>query len=250
VVPCYAALYLRARFRKARAMKTIGMIGGMSWESSTEYYRIINREVQSRLGGVHSARAILHSFDFAEISALQRSGNWREADDRLATAAVGLERSGADFLMICCNTMHCSTAAIESAVRIPLLHIADPLGTAIERAHLTRPALLGSCYTMERDDIVRGRLMDRFGISVLAPEGEDAARVDRVILEELVRGRFEDGSRKAYAAIIARLVEQGADSVILGCTELPLLVKPEDSAVPLFDTTKLHALAAVDLALN
>jgi amino-acid racemase len=230
-------------------MKTIGMIGGMSWESTAVYYRIINREVQARLGGMHSARAILSSFDFAEIAALQSSGRWGEADDRLATAAATLEKSGADFLIICCNTMHCSTPAIERAIRIPLLHIADALGAAIGQAGSKRPALLGSRYTMERDDIVRGRLRDRHGLSVLTPQGADAELVDRVIFEEFVRGRFLESTRKSYAEIIARLVHKGADSVIMGCTEIPILLKPEDSAVPLFDTAELHALAAVDFAL-
>jgi len=230
-------------------MKTIGMIGGMSWESTALYYRIINREVQTRLGGVHSARALMVSFDFAEMAALQRDGKWREADDRMATAAVTLEKAGADFLIICCNTMHCSTDAIESAARIPLLHIADPLGKAIEQSGLTRPGLLGSQHTMEREDILLGRLKSQYGLSVLTPKGADAAFVDRVIFEELVRGQFEDATRKTCADIIGRLVERGADSVIMGCTEIPLLLTPEDSAVPMFDTARLHALAAVDLAL-
>jgi len=231
-------------------MKTIGMLGGMSWESSAVYYRIMNREVQKRLGGTHSAKALLYSFDFAEMAALQKAGEWRRADDLMVSAAEGLERAGAEMLMICCNTMHCSSPAIEAAVRIPLLHIADPLGDALEKARVSRPALLGSCFTMERDDILRGRLKTRYGLDVLTPHGDDAALVDRVIYEELVRGRFEEPSRRAYADIIARLVARGADAVILGCTELPLLVKPEDSSVPLFDTTTLHALAAVDLALT
>jgi aspartate racemase len=230
-------------------MKTIGMIGGMSWESSALYYRIINREAQTRLGGVHSARTLMFSFDFAEMAALQREGKWREADDRMAAAAVTLEKAGADLLIICCNTMHCSADAIESAARIPLLHIADPLGEAIKQSGFTRPALLGSRHTMERDDILQGRLKSRYGLSVLTPDGADAAFVDRVIFEELVRGRFEDSTRTSYAGVIGRLVEQGADSVIMGCTEIPLLLKPEDSAVPMFDTAKLHALAALDLAL-
>jgi aspartate racemase len=232
------------------AMKTIGMIGGMSWLSTAIYYRIINSEVQTRLGGVHSARILLHSFDFAEIAELQHTGKWREADERLANAGASLERAGADFLIICCNTMHCSVAAIESAVGIPFLHIADVLGAAIKEADRSRPALLGSRHTMERDDVVRGRLTSSFGLSVLTPQGNDAEIVDRVIYEELVRGRFESSSRKACAGVIARLIEQGADSVILGCTELPLLVQPEDSAVPLFDTTTLHALAAASHALT
>jgi aspartate racemase len=231
-------------------MRTIGMIGGMSAESSTVYYRILNREVQRRLGGVHSAKALLYSFDFGEMAALQHAGKWIEADGLMAAAAISLEKAGADLLMICCNTMHCSTGAIESAVRLPLLHIADPLGEAMEKARIMRPALLGSRFTMERDDIIRGRLKERYGLEVLTPQGADADLVDRVIYEELVRGRFEDASRRAYAQIIAKLISRGADGIILGCTELPLLVKPDDSTVPLLDTTTLHALAAVDLAFK
>ena len=159
-------------------MKTIGMIGGMSWESSALYYRIINREVQARLGGVHSAKALMVSFDFEEIAALQRDGKWREADDRMATAAVTLEKAGANFLIICCNTMHCSAAAVESAARIPLLHIADPLGEAIKRSGCARPALLGSRHTMQRDDILLGRLRARYGLSAVTPKGADAVFVD------------------------------------------------------------------------
>jgi aspartate racemase len=230
-------------------MKTIGMIGGMSWESSAVYYRTLNRETQKRLGGVHSAKALLYSFDFADMAALQYAGKWKEAGALMVAAAVDLEKAGAEFLMICCNTMHCSSQAIENAVRLPLLHIADPLGEAMERAHISRPALLGSRFTMERDNILRGRLKQRYGLDVLVPEGADVECVDRVIYEELVCGRFEETSRKAYAQIIGRLIARGADGIILGCTELPLLVKPEDSAVPLLDTTTLHALAAVDYAL-
>jgi aspartate racemase len=231
-------------------MKTIGMLGGMSWESSAVYYRILNREVQKRLGGVHSAKTLMHSCDFAEMAALQGSGRWDEAHDQMSTIAVNLAKSGADFLIICCNTMHTAADQMERAARIPLLHIADPLGEALKAAGAKRPALLGSRHTMERDDILRGRLKSRFGIEVMVPEGADAAEVNRVIYEECTRGQFLEGSRANYREIIARLVANGADSVILGCTELPLLVQPEDSTVPLFDTTTLHALAAVDMALS
>lgn len=231
-------------------MKTIGMIGGMSWESTAVYYRLINQEIQRRLAGVHSAKILLYSFDFDEMAALQHAGKWREADDLMATAAVTLEKAGADVLIICCNTMHCSTPAIESAVRIPLLHIVDSLGAAIRKAGCSRPALLGSRHTMERDDIIRGRLRDKFGLSVLTPDGADAERIDRPINEEFVRGIFSDDTRKSYAGVIARLVAQGADSVVMGCTEIPLLLKEEDATVPLFDTLRLHALAAVDFTLN
>ena len=184
------------------------------------------------------------------MSVLQHSGKMAEANDLMATVAVHLAKSGADFLMICCNTMHTASAQMEQAAKIPLLHIADPLGAAIKQGGFSRPALLGSEFTMERDDIIRGRLKSRFDIDVITPDGADAAEVSRVIYEELVRGKFLETSRKSYREIIARLVERGADSAILGCTELPLLVMAEDSAVPLFDTTTLHAMAAVEMALN
>jgi aspartate racemase len=230
-------------------MKTIGMLGGMSWESSAIYYRLLNREVQKRVGGVASARTILHSFDFAEIAPLQREGGWDEGNRRMAEAALGLERAGAEFVIMCCNTMHCATTEIERTIRVPFLHIADPLGAAIDRARMRRVALLGSNHTMTRDDILLGRLKGRYGLDVIVPKGDDAAEVSRVIYEELVRGQFLEASRERYRTIIAKLVGEGAEGVILGCTELPMLVMAEDSTVPLFDTTTLHAMAAVDLAL-
>lgn len=231
-------------------MKTIGMLGGMSWESSAVYYRILNRAVQARLGGIHSAKTLMHSCDFAEMAALQKAGRWDEAHDGMATIGVHLAKAGADFLIICCNTMHTAAEMVERAAGIPLLHIADPLGAALKAQGVRRPALLGSGYTMARDDILKGRLRARFGLEVLLPEGADFAEVDRVIYEELVRGQFLEPSRARYRGAIARLAEKGADGVILGCTELPLLVKPEDSPLPLFDTTELHALAAVERALG
>lgn len=239
-----------AKQRGIGLMKTIGMLGGMSWESSAVYYRILNREVQTRLGGIHSAKTLMHSCDFAEMAELQQAGRWDEAHDRMTTIAVNLANSGADLVIICCNTMHTAAEQMARALPIPLLHIADPLGVAIKRAGSSRPALLGSRYTMERDDILRGRLKSGYGIEVITPEGADAAEVNRVIFEELTRGQFLESARARYRDIIAKLVAQGADSVILGCTELPLLVMKEDSRVPLFDTTTLHALAAVDIALG
>ena len=230
-------------------MKTIGMLGGMSWESSTTYYQLINREVQARVGGVASARILLNSFNFAELAPLQQSGHWAEANARMADGARALERAGADVIVMACNTMHCATAEIEAAVSIPFLHIADPLGAAIRRTGLGRIGLLGSSHTMEQDGILKGRLQDRYGLDLIVPTGDDAAEVNRVIYEELVRGKFLDASRARYAQVIAGLVKQGAEGVILGCTELPLLVKPQDATVPLFDTTGLHAMAAVDFAL-
>jgi aspartate racemase len=230
-------------------MKTIGLLGGMSWESSTTYYQLINREVQRRLGGVHSAKIVMHSFDFGEIAPLQSAGRWPEANARMAEAARSLVTAGAGVVVMCCNTMHCATPEIERAIAVPFLHIADPLGRAIRDAGLSRVALLGSRHTMAQDGIIRGRLRERYGISVIVPEGDDFDEIDRVIFEELVRGRFLDASRTAYRTIIAKLVAQGAEGVVLGCTELPLLVASSDATVPLFDTTALHALAAAELAL-
>jgi amino-acid racemase len=221
----------------------------MSWESSAAYYRIINRDVQKRMGGIHSAKKLMHSCDFAEMAALQTAGRWDEAHDRMTTVAVNLEKAGADFVIICCNTMHTATAQMERAMRIPLLHIADPLGEALNSAGVKKPALVGSRFTMERDDILRGRLKQRFGLEVLTPQEPDATEIDRVIFQELVRGQFLEAARAHYRDAIARLAARGADAIILGCTELPLLVMPEDSSVLLFDTTTLHATAAVDRAL-
>lgn len=230
-------------------MKTIGMLGGMSWESSAIYYQLMNREVQARVGGVSSAKTLMHSFDFGEIAPLQSPGNWDKANARMVDAALSLERGGADFLIMCCNTMHCATPLIEEAVRIPFLHIADPLADAIVAAGMTRVGLLGSAHTMTQDGIIIGRLKAR-GLSVIVPEAADFDETSRVIYEELVRGKFLPQSRANYRAITARLVERGAQGVIMGCTEIPLLMKPEDASVPLFDTTTLHALAAVDRALE
>jgi len=229
--------------------RTIGLIGGMSWESSAEYYRIINQEMQRRLGGVHSARSLMLSVDFDEIKQLQHAGEW----DRLATlmtdAARQLERGGADFIVLCTNTMHRLADAIESCVGIPLLHIADPTAEAIKAAGIRRVGLLGTAFTMEQD-FYKGRLQARHGLDVIVPEADDRKVVHEVIYRELVLGRIDPQSREAYRAIIARLIGQGAEAVILGCTEIMLLVSKEDSAVPLFDTTTIHALAAVDHALN
>ena len=209
-------------------MKTIGMLGGMSWESSAVYYRILNRETQKRLGGIHSAKTLMHSCDFAEMAALQSSGRWDEAHDQMSTIAVNLAKSGADFLIICCNTMHTAAEQMERAARIPLLHIADPLGEALKAAGAKRPALSGLApYDGTRRHPARPAEAG-FGIEVMVPEGADAAEVNRVIYEECTRGQFLEGIRANYRDIIARLVANGADSVILGCTELPLLVQPED----------------------
>ena len=228
--------------------QVIGLIGGMSWESSAEYYRIINQTVRARLGGVHSARVLMWSFDFGEIEALQHAGRWDEAAALLADAARRLERGGADFALICTNTMHRMADQVQAAISIPLLHIADPTAGRIKAAGLSRVGLLGTAFTMEQA-FYKGRLADRFGLDVLVPGDEDRVVVHRVIYDELVQGRVEPVSRDAYRGVIARLVERGAEAVILGCTEIMLLVRPEDSLVPLFDTTAIHAEAAVERAL-
>ncbi len=231
-------------------MKTIGLIGGMSWESTIIYYRIINKEVQGRLGGVHSARILMHSFDFDDIAALQRSGDWTACTEVMAAAGEGLARAGADILLICTNTMQLCAPAVERRAGVSVLHMTDPLGKAIRRAGLTRVGLLGTHFTMERPDVLRGRLKADFDLDVLAPEGADADEVHRVIYEELCRGKFLDTSRARFRDIIARLIGRGAQGVILGCTEIPLLVGAQDSPLPLFDTTSIHALAAVEAALS
>ncbi|MBO1081735.1 aspartate/glutamate racemase family protein [Roseomonas haemaphysalidis] len=228
--------------------KVIGLIGGMSWESSAEYYRIINQAVRTRLGGLHSARCLMWSFDFAEIEALQHAGRWDDAASEMIAAARGLEAGGADFVVICTNTMHRMADQVQQAIGLPLLHIADPTAARIKAAGLTRVGLLGTAFTMEQG-FYKGRLTERHGLEVLVPGDEDRALVHRVIYEELVKGRATPSSRQAYRDVIARLVDQGAEAIILGCTEIMLLVTPEDSAVPLFDTTAIHAQAAVDLAL-
>lgn len=230
-------------------MKVIGLLGGMSWESSAEYYRIVNQRVRDRLGGLHSARCLMWSFDFAEIEALQHAGRWDEATRLLVEAARRLERGGADFIVLCTNTMHRMADDLQAAIGLPLLHIADPTAALIKAAGLRRVGLLGTAFTMEQD-FYKGRLVARHGLEVLVPDARDRALVHRVIYDELVRGVVEPASRAAYREIIGRLVSQGAEAVILGCTEIMLLVRPEDSTVPLFDTTTIHAEAAVELALE
>ncbi|MGI4956455.1 MAG: aspartate/glutamate racemase family protein [Janthinobacterium lividum] len=229
--------------------KVIGLIGGMSWESSAEYYRIINELVRARLGGLHSARCLMWSFDFGEIEALQHAGRWDEAAAELIAAALRLERGGADFVVICTNTMHRMADQVQAAISLPLLHIADPTAERIKSAGQRRVGLLGTAFTMEQA-FYKGRLTDRHGLEVLVPGDEDRATVHRIIYDELVRGRIEPSSRQAYRKVIARLVERGAEAVILGCTEIMLLVQPEDSIVPLYDTAAIHAAAAVELALS
>ena len=229
--------------------KTIGLIGGMSWESSAEYYRIINQETQKRLGGVHSARSLMWSVDFGEIEDLQHAGEWDRLAEAMKDAAIRLGRGGADFIVLCTNTMHRLGDAITASVEIPLLHIADPTAQRIKAAGLTRVGLLGTAFTMEQE-FYKGRLRERYDLEVITPDTDDRRLVHEIIYKELVVGEIRPESREAYRAIMARLVGRGAQAIILGCTEIMLLVSDEDSAVPLFDTTTIHALAAVDHALK
>jgi aspartate racemase len=229
-------------------MKMIGLIGGMSWESSAEYYRILNQGVRDRRGPTASARCLLWSFDFSEIERLQHAGDWEGLEARMIEAARKLEAGGADVLLICTNTMHRMADQVQAAVSVPLLHIADPTAARIRAAGLRRVGLLGTAFTMEQD-FYKGRLENRHGLEVLIPETEDRATVHRIIYEELVAGILTETSRAAYRAVIARLVAAGAEAVILGCTEIMLLVGAADSTVPLFDTTALHAEAAIAVTL-
>ena len=229
-------------------MKTIGLIGGMSWESTIPYYRLINEGVKQRLGGLHSAKLILHSVDFDEIERLQRSGDWDAAGALLTRSAQLLETAGAELLVLCTNTMHKVAPAIESAVSIPLLHIADATAEAAKAAGIRRVGLLGTRFTMEQDFYV-GRLTERHGLEVLTPTAPERDEVHRIIYEELCRGKILPASRESYHRIMDELVRRGAQAVILGCTEISLLVGEEDSPVPLLDTTAIHAQSAVEAAL-
>jgi aspartate racemase len=230
-------------------MRTIGLIGGMSWESSLEYYRLLNEGVKQRLGGFHSAACVMVSVDFAEIEAYQESGDWLAAGKALGQAALALERGGAECVVLCTNTMHKVADAIQSSVRIPLLHIADATGRAVQAQGLRRVGLLGTRFTME-EAFYAERLREGFGLQVVIPQADDRQEVHRVIYEELVLGVVWEVSRQAYKGVIQRLAQNGAQGVILGCTEIGLLVKPEDSPLPVFDTTRIHAHAAVDFALS
>ena len=231
------------------AMKTLGLLGGLSWESSAEYYRLINQGVRDALGPTHSAQILLWSFNFAELEAMQHAGDWPTLTARMVDAARRLEAAGADTLLICSNTMHQCASAIEEQTAIPLLHIIDPTAQAIRAAGLTRIGLIGTRFTMERD-FYKGRLADHHGLDVIVPDAEDRAEVHRVIYQELVAGRIESSSREAYRGIIGRLVARGAQAIVLGCTEIMLLIGAQDSPVPLFDTTVLHAGGAVRVALG
>jgi len=229
-------------------MKTIGLIGGMSWESSIEYYRLINEGVRQWLGGLHSAKSVMVSVDFAEIEALQHAGEWEEATAMMIAAAQAVERGGADFIAICTNTMHKMAEQVQEQIGIPLLHIADATAERILSQGLQTIGLLGTKFTME-EDFYRGRLVSKYGLQVLIPNPQERETVHCVIYDELCLGRIEPRSKAQYVAIMENLVRQGAEGIILGCTEIGLLVEAADSQVPLFDTTLIHAQAAVDWAL-
>jgi len=230
-------------------MKRIGLLGGMSWESSAEYYRLVNEATRDRLGGLHSADCLLRSVDFAKVEAMQRAGDWERASALLAAEAAALEAAGAELLVLCTNTMHKLADAITAVIEIPFVHIADTTADAVHGRGLATVGLLATAYTMEQEFYV-GRLRDVHGLEVLVPGEPDRKIVHDVIYEELCVGVVADDSRKEYRRIIRDLAERGAEGILLGCTEIDLLVGPQDSPVPVFDTTRLHAERAVDLALS
>ncbi|MBU4253864.1 MAG: aspartate/glutamate racemase family protein [Acidobacteria bacterium] len=230
-------------------MKVIGMIGGMSWESSLEYYRLVNEGVKTALGGLHSARCLMYSVEFAEIEALQHRGAWDELTDIMTDAGQRLRKGGADFILICTNTMHRMAEAVEKEAGIPLLHIADATGERIRSMNMTKVGLLGTKFTMEQD-FYKGRLQEKYGIEVIIPDDRGRDVIHSIIYNELCMGTIREDSRMRYVDIINELVGRGAQGIVLGCTEIPLLVKQGDVKVPIFDTTAIHAKAAVDFALQ
>ncbi|NQS90861.1 MAG: aspartate/glutamate racemase family protein [Chloroflexi bacterium] len=230
-------------------MKTIGLIGGMSWESSIEYYRIVNQAVRKELGGVHSAKSVMVSVDFGEIEQLQMKGDWDQATQMMIQTAREVESAGADFLLICTNTMHLMAEEVQAAINIPLLHIADAAARVIKKAGLKAVGLLGTRFTMEKD-FYRGRLEKKHGLRVITPDQEGRGFVHQIIYDELVQGEIKKESRDQYLEVIHSLIEEGAHGIILACTEIGLLVKQQDVPVPVFDTMEIHARAAVDAALG
>ena len=225
-------------------MKTIGMIGGMSWESSLEYYRLINEKVKKELGGLHSAQSLMYSVDFEHIKNLQHEGKWDELTDIMVAAAKKLEKGGADLVVICTNTMHKMANKVEQSINLPLIHIADTTAYAIKEKQMKTIGLLGTKFTMEQD-FYKGRLTENHDIAVVVPDDEDRDIVHKIIYGELCLGNIKDSSKKEYIRIINKLIEKGAEGVILGCTEIPLLIKQEDVTIPVFDTTSIHAEYAV-----
>jgi aspartate racemase len=230
-------------------VKTIGLIGGMSWESSIEYYRIINETTRAKLGGLHSAKSLMYSVDFAEVEILQHQGKWAEAAEMLISAARRLEDGGADFIVLCTNTMHKVAEEIQARVQIPLLHIADATAQVVKDSGIRAIGLLGTRFTME-EEFYKGRLSEIYGLQVHIPNAEEREVIHRVIYDELVVGEIKQYSREQYLGIIERMIAQGVEGVILGCTEIGLLIHEQDSQVPLFDTTRIHAEAAVEYALQ
>ncbi len=230
-------------------MKTIGLIGGMSWESSIEYYRLINETVRDRLGGLHSAKSVMYSVDFAEIETLQHQAQWAEATQMMINAAKNVENGGADFVVICTNTMHKMADEVQQHINISLLHIADATADKIKAQNLRKIGLLGTKFTME-EDFYRGRLVEKHGLEVIIPPEQERELVHRIIYDELCLGQVLPASKAQYVDIINNFVKNGAEGIILGCTEISLLVSQADSQVPLFDTTLIHAVAAVEYALE
>jgi len=230
-------------------MKTIGLIGGMSWESSSEYYKIINETVKERLGGLHSAKCIMYSVDFEEIASLQHQGEWEELTKLMINFAQQLEGAGADFIVICTNTMHKMAEEVQDNIHIPLLHIADATAEKIIEQGLRKPGLLGTKFTME-EDFYKQRLKEKYNLDVIIPSNTDREIIDSVIYNELCLGIIKQSSKKKFKEIIKKLVSIGADGMILGCTEIPLLISQKDVEVPLFDTTTIHSKAAVAFALK
>lgn len=230
-------------------MRTLGLIGGMSWESTVTYYQRINQQVKARVGGLHSAKVLLHSVDFAEIEQLQHRGQWQTLGEILATAAIGLESAGADCIVICTNTMHKVAEQVQQSVSIPLIHIADATAAMLRHQHVSNVALLGTRFTMEQD-FYAGRLQEKHGITVLTPDQMQRDKVHQVIYQELCIGKTLADSKAFYLDVINQLHQQGAQGVILGCTEIGLLVNQQDTSIPLFDTTLIHADTAVSYALK
>ncbi len=230
-------------------MRTIGLVGGMSWESTLEYYRIINQRVKEKAGGFHSAKIVLYSVDFQEVESRQHEGRWEELTVLMIDAAQRVERAGAELLVICTNTMHMMADRVQDSIRIPLLHIADVTAEAVKSRSLARVGLLGTRFTMEQD-FYKGRLRKRHGLEVMIPEEKDRELIHAILYDELCLGQIKEKSKKIFQEIISRLKDGGAQGIILGCTEIPLLVKQEDYEIPLFDTTAIHARAAADYSLS
>ncbi len=230
-------------------MKTIGLIGGMSWESSLVYYQLVNRKIKEALGGFHSCKCVMYSVDFAEIEKLQHQGKWEELDMIMADAAERIEKAGADLAVLCTNTMHLCSDAIEEKISIPFLHIAEATGAEIRERNIKKVALLGTKFTMEKD-FYKKVLFEKFGIETIIPNVAERDRVHQIIYGELVQGQINDASREVYKNIIDRLEKEGAEGVILGCTEIPLLICDDDVNIPTFDTTRIHAERAVNWVLE